>query len=620
MRVALAVDVARGQGGVLEVARPERERAAVVAHGPQPFHPAAGVLVQDEDLPLGLAAAAFDHGLAVELDEGLGLLDEPVGFGCGHVVVGGDADEDRLAAAPLGQEELAGREVGVHRDGVGALEVADGQPEGLGDVDPFPEVVFDLQRDDLGVGRDLGVNAPAGALEHLAQLLEVVDVPVQAGVDHPAFAGGAVDDAVVDGVAVRLGDGADRCPACVRVDGVEFERPADRAVQDGVRGNFAAQESDVVPQAADLAGDLVGEGERHPPGVAPHADAPVQEGFGGRARGEFRREPLLGQLRAQAVEVGRGEHEQDRHPGRVAAAHLHAVDAVEHRVQVAEHPDDLRPGGTPRTCQQRVHLAYVVQQLRRQRPDDVPQAFDPAGDAVGLGRRQAPDLFFQLARFRGGRRAERLGQPLEPVLQVQVGEHGAERLVAFQSLHGLPERLHDLVAAAAGNARVLHPLAQPLDVRERGGRGGDGRAFERHDSGDAAAETGAPQREEHQAAGRDAREAAAEVHRGQRPASQPGGAGVQAGDDERYKRSQQGSHVILLGEKWRNGPGSQAGSSNAENVPEKWVRPYFSGVPGATGRSGITSAEPVASPAASSMPWDMTPMSLAGLRLATTMI
>ena len=393
-----------------------------------------------------------------------------------------------------------------------------------------------------------------------------------------------------------------------------------RAVQDGVRGNFAAQESDVVPQAADLAGDLVGEGERHPPGVAPHADAPVQEGFGGRARGELRREPLLGQLRAQAVEVGCGEHEQDRHPGRVATAHLHAVDAVEDRVQVAEHPDGLRPGGTPRTGQQRVHLAHVVQQLRRQRPDDVPQALDPAGDAVGLGGRQAPDPLFQVARLRGGRLPESGGQPFDPGQQGGVAEHGTERLVAFQPLHGLPERLHDLVAAAARKARVLHLSAQPLDVRERGGRGGVGRAFERHDSGDAAAETGVPQREEHQAAGRDAREAAAEVHRGQRPAAQPGDGGVQAGDDELYNRSQQGSHVILLGEKWRNSPGSQAGSSNAENVPGKRARPYFSGVPGATGRSGMTRTELVASPAASSMPWDMTPMSLAGLRLATTTI
>ena len=167
VRKMLAIDIARGERRGLDVLIRQRHGGPVVAHGGDPLQAARCLLVQDEELALGLAGFAVHNGFAVEPDVGGRLLDEPVDLRGGHVVVRGDADEDGLSAAALGEKELARREARVHGDGVGALEVADRAPEGFGDTEPLPQVVLDLQRNDLGVGGDIGVDAARRCVRRL---------------------------------------------------------------------------------------------------------------------------------------------------------------------------------------------------------------------------------------------------------------------------------------------------------------------------------------------------------------------------------------------------------------------------------------------------------------------
>ena len=266
-------------------------------------------------------------------------------------MVRGDADEDGLAAAALGEKELARREARVHGDGVGALEVADRAPEGFGDTEPLPQVVLDLQRNDLGVGGDIGVDASAAAFEGFFELMEVVDVAVQAGVDDAGFAGGTR--------SARLSTGWQLASVMAptdaqRVWALTVWNSAGKAtigVQQGIARDGAAQEPDVVPQAADFNRHLVGERDGDGIGVAMGGDPLVQEGLQGQAAGEFLLQAALAERGAEVLVVGGAEREQQRDPGGVPAPHLHAVDAVQDRVDVAEDVDGggqsfrSRPGG-----------------------------------------------------------------------------------------------------------------------------------------------------------------------------------------------------------------------------------------------------------------------------------
>ena len=65
----------------------------------------------------------------------------------------GKADIDGLTAALQGQKDLARFEIADHGDGMGAFEVVHGQAEGLGEVMPPGQILFNLQGDDLRVRR-----------------------------------------------------------------------------------------------------------------------------------------------------------------------------------------------------------------------------------------------------------------------------------------------------------------------------------------------------------------------------------------------------------------------------------------------------------------------------------
>jgi hypothetical protein len=132
--IFLAVDVARGELRGLDVfGRQDQRRAVVIAwpecrpvrrrrpgperrSGPAPGRPGR------------------DHLFTVHFEVALGLFDKAVDFRGRHVGVFGQADENGLAAAPLGQKEFARCQGGVHRDGVGAFEILDGQAKSLGHV------------------------------------------------------------------------------------------------------------------------------------------------------------------------------------------------------------------------------------------------------------------------------------------------------------------------------------------------------------------------------------------------------------------------------------------------------------------------------------------------------
>ena len=141
-----------------------------------------GVLIQNEYLALGFTGFAIHHLFAVHLQKIGGLFDEPVHLGGRHVMVPGQSDEHGLAAAFLGQEKLSRGQVRVHGDGVGPLEIVNGQAEGLGDVGAGAQVVFDQQRDDFGVRGNRRGNRSSGCLHGRFEFKVVVDIAVEAGV------------------------------------------------------------------------------------------------------------------------------------------------------------------------------------------------------------------------------------------------------------------------------------------------------------------------------------------------------------------------------------------------------------------------------------------------------
>ena len=289
-------------------------------------------------------------------------------------------------------------------------------------------MVLDLQGDDLGVGRDLGVDAAAGALEDASRSSWKLSMsPFRQAWMSPRLAGGAVDDAVVHRMAVRLGDRADRRPAGVRVDRVKLDRGRRRPCRIGVGGDFTAQEADVVPQAADLPGDLVGEGEAHPPVRCAARRCSGSRGVPPPARAaNSAARPSSVQLGDAAVRRRpRSSTNRSGDAGGVAAANLHAVDAVEHRVQVPEHRDGLRrrpcgldPPASARTLRRLSSSSERSDQaMSRSRSIRL-------GDALGIGGREPADPLVQAARLSGGRSAQDGGEPLEPRLQIGVGEKG----------------------------------------------------------------------------------------------------------------------------------------------------------------------------------------------------
>ncbi len=224
--------------------------------------------------------------------------------------------------------------------------------------------------------------------------------------------------------------------------------------------------------------------------------------------------------------------------GRVPAAHFHAVDAVEHRVEVAEHRHRFRGRGAVGRLEQVAHLGDVGQDLRPQAPGDVPQAIDPRGHNIHVRRVQAAHQVVEPPALGLGMLGQVRGQAVDLPLQGLIPVEPAEGGAAFQGLDLPPQRFDAALAPeilrgaalgrnAAGQAAPAHALRQGVEVRQRdGGRRRPG-GLEGHDPGDAAAQGRAPQGEQHEGPARDARQAAAEVDGTHPLAAQPGSGAAQ---------------------------------------------------------------------------------------------
>ncbi|MCK7511531.1 MAG: hypothetical protein MZV70_50810 [Desulfobacterales bacterium] len=243
------------------------------------------------------------------------------------------------------------------------------------------------------------------------------------------------------------------------------------------------------------------------PPSAVDADAPVQERLPCAAA---RRVPPAGRAcasaAAEALVVRGGEHEQQRDAGRVPAAHLHAVDAVEHRVEVAEHRDGLAANGASAAGQQVAHLGDVGQDLRPQAPGDVPQPLDPLGHAVDVRRVQAahvrprsagPSASACSARRRGQAVDLAPGGPSSPKSRAEGVRGVSGTGPDCQSDSMQPRRRDSLRPGAAlgcrPSARLCCARAPPARRDPpAGSRPAPAGRLEGHDPGDAAAEARAP--------------------------------------------------------------------------------------------------------------------------------
>ena len=294
----------------------------------------------------------------------------------------------------------------------------------------------------------------AAAFEGFFELMEVVDVAVQAGVDDACFAGGTRGP-VVDRVAVGLGDGPDRRPAGVGVDRVELGREGDDGVQQGIVRDGAAQEPDVVPQAADFSRHLVGERDGDGIGVTMGGDPLVQEGLQGQTAGEFLLQTALAERGAEVLVVGGAEREQERDPGGVPAPHLHAVDAVQDRVDVAE---DVDGGGRVSGAGQEVaHLGDVAQDFGSQAPDGVLEMLDALGHEVGLGGGKPPDLLVEAADVAGQALGQRHRDTVDARLEGRIAEERAEDIRASALARPSPQ-IRDAVRAAQVGVGQASPV------------------------------------------------------------------------------------------------------------------------------------------------------------------
>ncbi len=243
------------------------------------------------------------------------------------------------------------------------------------------------------------------------------------------------------------------------------------------------------------------------------------------------------------------------------------------------------------------------QHLGAQAPDGVFEQLDAPAHGLGLGRGETAHLLLEAARFGLLARGQAGGERLEPGLESGVRIDAGEGLLAPQ-LPGLPDQLaHARLAAEIALGEPFGPGAAGGEavggqaLRQRGERGHRhldglrGIALERDDAGDAAAEHGGPERRHHHRPGGHGGQAAAEVDR----SAQPAGGGRQEGLQSSDKRSQ---HTHLLC-----------------RLPA-----HRRALPGGTAASGPISTGPASVPAASSIPWESTPMSFAGRRLAMTTI
>ena len=129
-RVA-ARDVARRDLRRLQLGVGDRQRAPVVGAATEPGDRAGAARVDHDDLALRCRVPRLEHGLAVEAEVPLALLDHAVRLARDDEAVVADADVERLAAAPQREQDLVRVGAGDGPDRDRALERGDRRAERL---------------------------------------------------------------------------------------------------------------------------------------------------------------------------------------------------------------------------------------------------------------------------------------------------------------------------------------------------------------------------------------------------------------------------------------------------------------------------------------------------------
>ncbi len=221
----------------------------------------------------------------VHLDEPGRPLHDAVQLGGEDILVRSQAYVNRLAASPEGQKRLARLQVARHRNGMGSLETAHGQPERLRQVVPLQQVAFDLEGDDLRIGGERRCNELLIGLQFLPQLRIIVDVAVEDDVNGPvssAIPGVCLasrpvrQGEAVHGMAVLFRDRTDGSPAGMGHGRLQERLLPDEEPEDRVFGNGLAEFPDIPPEFPDDGGRLVDEIGRHipPSGIGRRPPAP----------------------------------------------------------------------------------------------------------------------------------------------------------------------------------------------------------------------------------------------------------------------------------------------------------------------------------------------------------
>ncbi len=306
--------------------------------------------MQDEKLPQGRRVPRHARRFTVHLDEPPCLLDEAVHLRCEHIPVVEKTHVDGLSAAFLGQKDLARLHVAPHGNGMGSFEVTHGPAEGFLQVMALVEVVFDHQRDGLGVGGDIGTRRdtpfPDGAAQHVVVVyitvehrayrpctLSIERVLLHDGRNAVLLTGRDVHGVAVHRVAVDLVDGPHRCPAGMGEKGLGGTPVRQGLLEDGVFADVSPQLCGVLAEFTRHLGGLVGEGQDRSGKV----DGPVHQVRGPAPCHERFQKPLLCQGMPQRLHrpclLELHHHLQTC---RVPPAHLESVEGIETRVDFLE--------------------------------------------------------------------------------------------------------------------------------------------------------------------------------------------------------------------------------------------------------------------------------------------
>jgi len=254
MRVMAAVNVPRRDFRGLQILIFRTNRGPVIETGGNALAASAPVLIQDEQLSAGRAAAR----VAVHPDEAGRNFHQTVQLRRNHIRVFAHADVNRLAAALERQKHLAGLQIALHGNGVRPLEILYGQSKRVRQISPRLQIFFDLQGNDFGIRRDVRCNLFPVLFQIPAERRIIVDVPVQdhADVRFQSRIRGEnrrlrTDGGIVDRMTIFLGDGAYGSPSGVGNGGFVHRRLFGKQSKNAVPTDHLPQVGDIAAQFAD---------------------------------------------------------------------------------------------------------------------------------------------------------------------------------------------------------------------------------------------------------------------------------------------------------------------------------------------------------------------------------